>query len=254
MKSSNIFDQLLHSFAFPFKDPEWVKKIAIGFGLSLAVFIVPIVPTLIIAGYGKRIMQRIIIENGDPYLPEWEDWGRLLSDGLKLWGAGIIYSLPVLLLLMIFLGMMMISLLSPLFFIRSNGTFAPEATFTFFAGIALSILFLFLLTILSFAINLFQAPATTHVVAKDRFSAAFQVKEWWPILKKGLGAFVVAILMIMVFSWAGMMAIQILNLTIILIVLYPFLLGFFMFFTLLYSYTFNALAYREGARRLAEEN
>jgi len=252
MASTSFFDELLHSIAFPFKDSDWVKKLAIGFGLTLAISIVPIIPTLLIAGYCQRIMKQIIIEDGEPYLPEWVNWGAMLSEGLKLWGAGIIFVLPLFLLIFIALVFMLLAVAGPVFFIRSNGTIAPAGSIIFLAGIGLFIVMMSLVSLLSLAINLIQGPAIGHLVAKDSFSAAFRVGEWWPILKKGFGAFLTVIISTIVLFGLAFFAIQILSITIILIFLLPFLFLFLTFFINLYTYTFYALAYRYGRRKLSD--
>jgi hypothetical protein len=113
MEETSFFNILINSLAFPFKDPDWLKKSAIGFALVLAMYVIPIVPMLFIAGYGSRIMKRILVEEGKPYLPEWDNWEGLLTDGGKLWGAGIIYALPILLLLFLGFGLMLLAILSP---------------------------------------------------------------------------------------------------------------------------------------------
>jgi uncharacterized protein DUF4013 len=46
---------------------------------------------------------------------------------------------------------------------------------------------------LSLAIGLIVPAAEIHMIAKDDFSAGFQVKEWRPIFKRNWGGFVVAL-------------------------------------------------------------
>jgi hypothetical protein len=53
-----------------------------------------IIPVFILSGYGYRIMKRVIVDGQPPELPEWDDWGGLIKDGLCIYGAGLIYSLP----------------------------------------------------------------------------------------------------------------------------------------------------------------
>src|SRR5262245_51318703 len=84
------------AFQFYFEDPEWLKKTLIGGGLYLAGTLTLIVlgaGLLLIAmvsGYAMRVMQRAYA--GDPRpLPEWEDYGGMMKDGLKLLGLSLAY-------------------------------------------------------------------------------------------------------------------------------------------------------------------
>jgi hypothetical protein len=43
-------------------------------------------------------MHAIIVEKEPPSLPNWDGWGSLFTDGLKVFGISFIYSLPFLVL------------------------------------------------------------------------------------------------------------------------------------------------------------
>jgi uncharacterized protein DUF4013 len=69
---------------FVFDDPDWVKKVLIGAGMMiLSVFIIG---SLWLMGYWVRLIRRAASGEDRP-LPEWDDLGGMLVDGLK--GAGI---------------------------------------------------------------------------------------------------------------------------------------------------------------------
>jgi len=53
--------------------------------------------SVFVVGYAYQIIQRIILEDGEPYLPEWEDWSKLFNDGLRLTGALLILYIPTIL-------------------------------------------------------------------------------------------------------------------------------------------------------------
>ncbi len=91
-------DGIRTSLIFPFKDPRWVMKLTIGSLLILASTVVPLVPLFFVAGYSLRIIQRIIHGDGQPVLPEWDDWEWLFKHGFKLSEAGLFYALPGLVL------------------------------------------------------------------------------------------------------------------------------------------------------------
>jgi hypothetical protein len=229
MATTGFFDQVIGSIGFPFKGSQWGKKLLIGALIGLANSIIPILPVLIITGYCGKIMKQIIQEGEEPYLPDWDDWGGYLGEGLKLWGAGIIYSLPLIILLLAAVAGMILSGL--LIGFSSNSSYDSNSISP--GLMALPMLFI---------------PIAFGLLC----SAAFRFKEWWPILKAGFSAYLIIVLASFLLSFIGITVIQLLNSTIILCFLYPLTIGVFTFLLSLYQYTFWALAYREGRRRLKE--
>ncbi len=86
-------------------DPDWMKKLAIGLLMALLSFL--ILPMFIMVGYGVRIA-RNVKDGLDVPLPEWDDWGGMLSEGFAVCAAGFLYSLPIVVLSII--GVLLISL------------------------------------------------------------------------------------------------------------------------------------------------
>jgi hypothetical protein len=247
----SFVEQIIQALAFPFKDPQWAKKLGIGFLLGLGSSIVPLLPALILSGYCYRVMRRVIVEGGEPYLPEWEDWSNLLSDGLILWGAGMLYSLPILVLVVPALIIFLISGFSLPFLIDPSGGMPQDSGMLVLAPFLLGAGILCLATPLGLAISLVKSPGMGHLVAKGEFSAAFRIRETWPILKAGIGPFLIIVLANWLMGFLFTMVLQVLISTLILILLYPVLFGLELFLVTLYNYSFEALAYREAQRRLA---
>lgn len=84
------------NLTYMFKDPKVAMKIIIGSLVSL-------VPILSWAanGYALRVINNIRARQ-DPPLPEWSgEFGKFFSDGLMVWLIQLIYSLPMLLILML---------------------------------------------------------------------------------------------------------------------------------------------------------
>jgi hypothetical protein len=194
---------------------------------------------------------RIIVETGEAYLPEWEDWGTLLTDGLKLWGAGMIYNLPILVIVFACLAISFVPAFALPALIDSSGRLPPDAGLLIFVPFLICMGATCLAAPLGIALSLLRSPAMAHLVAKGEFSAAFRVKEIWPILKAGIGPFLVVIVVNMMIGFVFTAVMQVLIFTIILSILYPLLLGLYIFLLTLYNYTFEALAYREALRRLS---
>jgi hypothetical protein len=88
------------AFTFPQEDPEWIKKVAIA-GVVALLAVVPllqIIPILLLWGYVLEITRRVIAGE-TPVLPEWTDFGGLLKKGLFSLVVGLVYALPLILLL-----------------------------------------------------------------------------------------------------------------------------------------------------------
>jgi hypothetical protein len=90
------------AFSFVFEDKDWVVKvlIAVGIflgGILLSILIIPaILAWLLLGGYSLEITRRVI-RGQSPALPAWEDWGKLIVDGLQVLLIGIVYALPIIL-------------------------------------------------------------------------------------------------------------------------------------------------------------
>ena len=99
MTTSTVsFEGVKKAVFFPFRGEKWGFKVLIGSALTFGSFIIPIIPMLPVFGYFGQIMKGIIVQEQDPEMPAWNDWGTLFLDGLKLLGAVIIYLLPALIL------------------------------------------------------------------------------------------------------------------------------------------------------------
>jgi len=89
------------AFTFVFEDENWIVKLLLaaailllGLVFSWVLLIPPIVAGIFIGGYTVEITRRVI--QGDPQeLPEWDDWGKLFGEGLKVWVVGVVYALPI---------------------------------------------------------------------------------------------------------------------------------------------------------------
>ena len=80
---------------FVFDDKQWISKLLIGALMSVLAFL--ILPGLILQGYLVKVIRQVMGGN-DNELPEWTDWGKLLSDGLFVTLGQIIWTLPFILL------------------------------------------------------------------------------------------------------------------------------------------------------------
>ncbi len=241
---------------FPFQGKNWGIKTLIGVVLFFAEFLV--VPIPFVMGYSAQIMKGIINRDEDPELPEWNDWGMLIIDGVKLYGALLIYLLPSLIL--IFSGYLLAFALNMGFSMASIPLIAnssdPSGLYLLpffgsmagtFIGFAIAILGL-LLIIIS---QVFVPAALGNMIAKGEFSAAFRVKEWWPILKANFSGYLLTFLITMGLFSVMYLLIMVLYMTVVLCALLPIVLAIAGFLSGTITYALYAIVYRDGTRKLA---
>ena len=236
-------------FLFPFQNSETRKHFLIGCLIYLAGFVIPILPWLVATGY-VAILIRQVLAGEKPHLVPWQDWERLLQDGARLFGVRLVYASPLLLLMIpLFLIFFSFSFFPILFQHSDSHSLGTIFLWLVFASAGI----LLLIMPLSLAIGLIVPAAEIHMIAKDDFSAGFQVKEWWPIFKRNWGGFVVALAILYALSMALSIVMQLMFITFVLICLFPFLLAIISMYSTIVQYVAFAQAYKEGKDRLALE-
>ncbi len=79
------------AFTFVTEDERWVNKLLIALIVTFFSFLV--LPIFFLIGYSVAITRNV--RNGDPQpLPEWDNWGQFFMDGLYVFLAQLIYTLP----------------------------------------------------------------------------------------------------------------------------------------------------------------
>lgn len=232
---------------FPFEDPDWQRKLLVAGVIALAGFIIPLVPWILLAGYGAELTRRVI-QGQTTGLPDWDDWGQILEDGLKVSAAYLIYSLPLILLGLLAMGSVFLFPLSES--LAGSDSDALAAIF-FFLGMAAFIGMIGVIVIFGFLLGIVAPAGIAHLIARDDFGAAFRFREWWPLFRANLGGFVLVYVVIWGISFVAGLAGQILALTLILICLMPFAYAaLYAYLTPLMGVLYGA-AYREGTAKAA---
>ena len=240
-------DNLQKIFSFPFQDPKWGEKFLIGSLLFLASFL--LLPIFLIYGYFVELM-RMGIEGRELSLPEWDLWDKKFTDGVKLFVVGLIFAIP--LLLLIFLGYFLMfagvvgTELIDFSADPSSPFWAIPSMFGTFGGMA----FFGLSFMLVLVLGVFMPAATAHVVATDELTAAFRFSEWWAIFRANLSGFVITYLLVFGLFTALNIVLQILSMTIILCCITPFLLTPATLYIMVTTGVLFGQAYREGVQNL----
>ena len=237
---------------FPVRDAEARKQFLIACLVAFAGSIIPILPTLLLMGYGARIMRQILEDRKSPSMPNWQEgnWSDMLTDGLRLFGLQIILTLPLLLLLGCgFLFMISGSIGMSALAEESTSALAPIGGLFFIIGIGLTMLF----GLFSFPYGIIISAALPHSVAHNSFSAGLNFRQWFSIFRKGLANFILGYLFIMAVSFIFIFVIQFALITLILMCAVPFLIIPLSAYLTLTSTTIYAQAYLAGRDALQSE-
>ncbi len=92
--------KISESFSYQFKDIQWPTKLGLGALLSL----VPVL-NFAIAGYEVAIIRNVTAAAREP-LPQWDELGKKWWDGLILTLAGLVYAVPVFVVLALVLTLL----------------------------------------------------------------------------------------------------------------------------------------------------
>ena len=169
------------SFTFPFEDREWPSKLGLGALISM-------VPILNFAWSGYLVgILRNVMKNDPQPLPTWDDLGNKFSEGLILFGAGLVYAFPMLVALCLPLG---ITAASGSLSGRSDmqelsQRLAEAGGILFFGLMCVLLLYGFALSILYPAILVMFARAGT-------FASCFKLRAAFELISKNAGPFFTA--------------------------------------------------------------
>ena len=233
---------------FPFQDNKWASRFLVGTLLTLANYVLPIVPSIFVFGYILRVMRQTVAGE-EPALPTWDDWGGMFKDGLGSMVVGLVYFFPALLVL---IGGMVLYFVGALYLPFTASTSSqPEETLMLMPMLTLGsmgIMFLsmFLGTLFSLLGAVVVPVALGHFVAQGELRAGFRVRQWWPILKADkLGYFVTWVVMagLMGMAYIGFMLAYS---TLVLCCLLPILIAPFGLYIMLVGSALFGQTYRES--------
>lgn len=164
------------AFSFVFKDPNWLKKIAI---VSL-VALIPILGQIVVFGWALQISKRVMNHDPNP-LPDL-DFGSDLTRGFMGIVIAFVYTLPI----SLFSGI--ISFFSAV--IENSG--GDETAVAIFSIV--SICFGLLSFILGLFIGLLLPAALTRYLEKESIGAAFDFVEVFKKVQLNLGTYFIVLL------------------------------------------------------------
>jgi hypothetical protein len=204
MNETLTSNSLRTAFYFPFKRNDWIVPFIIGTALFFAGMIVPIIPILFVYGYFAEIM-RMSINGEEMVLPNWANWGKLFKDGLRCAGVGLVYLGPGIVVSMIgFVAYFVMIIASIALTPESSGydsTSAGWSVLVMFAAMGTLFLSMFFGTILLMAGAIPLPAALAHLIAQEKFGAAFHIREWTRIIRRdSWGYFIAWVLVVGLFG------------------------------------------------------
>jgi hypothetical protein len=250
MAQSFTSDDLQALASYPFKDANWKNKFLIGGLVSFLGYIIPLVPWFVFYGYGAQIMRRVIVEETEPFLPEWDDWGKLFTDGIKPVGVGFVYTLPIWLVFGVGYSFFFAAI-----FIGATagaGSDSPPAWLVFlpmFAGLGFTAT-IGVGALLGLALGVFMPVVIAHVIATDDFAAAFRFNECWSLFRANVSGFTSSYFLLVALGIGLGFVMQILYFTIIGCCLLPFILPFFSYYMMLIWSVIFGRSYRVAVQQL----
>jgi hypothetical protein len=156
-------------------------------------WILLIVSTIIFPLLFGYIME---IYRGTKPAPELEHWGKLFIDGLKLIVAWIIYMIPVIVVVLLFVGWAVFSVIqqvtmngNPDYFVSNPGLLMPLIG-TILVGLLMAVILAIIISIIAYI-------GIIRMARKDRFGEAFNFSGIFETIRKiGWGSYILALVII----------------------------------------------------------
>jgi uncharacterized protein DUF4013 len=190
---------LARGFRFVPEDPDWIKKVLIGGVFMLLSGL--LIGAVFVAGYGVRLIRNSA--RGEPRpLPEWDDLGGMVGDGLRAVALYLVYALPVVIVPMAFAIVVAMA---------SAGLSGPGnrgASEAFGALAAMGVMGLYaLMAVAMLALGLYVPAALARFVMLERLGAGFEVRENFAFIRRNLPNYAMALLLYLLASFAAQLGI-----------------------------------------------
>lgn len=142
----------------------------------LAMFV--LIGLFFVLGYLARLARNVIAGVPHP-LPAWDDLGEYFNEGFRLFGVGVVYTIPLVVLAM--------SFVFPSIFLQASDAEAVRAMGGMMATCIWCVMFP-----LSLALSVWLPAALLFTVVDQRFSAGFEFARIWNFIRANAGNYVLA--------------------------------------------------------------
>jgi len=216
----------------------WVKKVIIGsvLGFFGSLLFIPIIWVL---GYGIRVLKSAMAGE-ELSLPAWDNGSELFKDGLRFIWIGLVYSVPILLVVIPISFLMFLATL--------NG---DEQSPVFIIAVICLSLGMFPLIFYGFLMQFGLPVALIRSYEMERVGAAFQFGEVFRMLKENIVAYLVA------FGIAyglAMIASYVMLFASVTIILIPVAFGLYAFYYYVLTFAMYGKAYYQGQQKQQGES
>ena len=169
------------SFTFPFEDKQWITKLGLG---GLITFI----PILNFAwtGYTVELIRNVMNDAPEP-LPNWDDFGKKLTDGLILALASLIYALPIIAVFCLPMGFMIVPAL-----LSGNSDMQGIADAAMGLGSAVFFCLLCVFAIYALALSVVYPAILVLYAREGNFAACFKFRDILDLIQKNSSPFFTA--------------------------------------------------------------
>lgn len=169
------------SFSFPFEDRQWISKL----GLGAVIAMVPIL-NFAWSGYMIELIRNVMNGSQEP-LPNWDDIGKKFMDGLILTLAGLVYALPMLIVVCLPLSIMMVPAI-----LSSNGDMQEISNAIASAGSVLFLCLMCVFLVYGLVLSVIY-PAILVVFAREgTFASCFKFRQVFDLVGKNMSPFFTA--------------------------------------------------------------
>jgi hypothetical protein len=169
------------SFSFPFEDKQWITKLGLG-------ALITMIPILNFAwtGYMVGIMRNVM--NGSPEpLPNWDDFGKKLTDGLMLTLASLVYALPIIIVFCLPLSFMIVPAI-----LAGNTDMQGLAEAVAGLGTVLFVCLLCVFIAYSLVLSVIYPAILVLYAREGTLASCFKFREVFSIISKNTGPFLTA--------------------------------------------------------------
>src|SRR5262249_15065636 len=129
-------------------------------------------------GYLARLVRNVIAGVQHP-LPAWDDLGEYFTEGLRLFGVGVCYAVPIIALVMLFMVPTIAMSVTDNETLRDTGEMMSSCVWCLIMPFAL-------------ALGVWMPAALLFTVVERRFSAAFEFAKIWNFIRSNAGNYVLA--------------------------------------------------------------
>jgi hypothetical protein len=183
------------AFTFVTEDPDGLTKVLVGGLFTLLSAVLVGIPFVL--GYWGRTLRGVAA--GDPRpLPSWDDLGGIFSEGLRLLGVYLVYTLG----LMLVLAALSCVFVAPLIALGHAGGLDDGigAIFGALGGLG-TLLFGAVTTVVSLAALIYLPAALTRVALQESFSEGFSWQETTAFIRANPGNYALALVIYLLASF-----------------------------------------------------